>query len=208
MPTETTIYTIRHAHTQYNVEKRYAGTIDVPLSEAGICDARAAASKLANLPFDVVITSTLTRSIETARLFVGATTPLLTSELCNERNFGMMEGLTWDEVQHLDPPVLFIEVGNDLHSVNPRGGEPFEDVWERAKKFRCFIFGEYRGLNTLVVSHGVFLQMFHGVLRGLNCIESLAVYPSNLELFRFRFCGDRLMDEKTFKLSGDQGVQW
>ena len=138
-----------------------------------------------------------------------ATPPsLVESKLCNERNFGVMEGLTWDEVQHLDPPVLFIEVGNDLHSVNPQGGEPFEDVWERARKFRRFILREYKGSSVLVVSHGVFLQMFHGVLRGLNCIESLAAYPSNLVLFRFRFSGNRLMEEKTYKLAEDQGVQW
>jgi len=208
MPVETTIHTIRHAHTQYNAERRYAGTIDVPLSEAGIRDARDASGKLARLSFDIVITSTLKRSIETAHILVGGTAQLVESKLCNERSFGVMEGLTWDDVQNLDPRVLFIEVGNDLHSVNPQGGEPFEDVWERAKKFRRFIFKRYRGLNILVISHGVFLQMFHGVLRGLSCIESLAVYPSNLELFRFQFCGKHLVDEKTYKLVGDQGVQW
>jgi broad specificity phosphatase PhoE len=208
MSSETTIHTIRHAHTQYNAERRYAGTIDVPLSEVGIRDARDASSKLTRLSFDVVITSTLKRSIETAHILVDSTAQLVESKLCNERNFGVMEGLTWDEVQNLNPRILFVEVGNDLHSVNPRGGEPFEDVWERAKKFRRFIFKEYQGLNLLVVSHGVFLQMFHGVLRGLNCIESLAVYPSNLELFRFQFCGTHLADEKTYKLVGGQEMQW
>ena len=208
MPVETTISTIRHAHTQYNAEKRYAGTIDVPLSEAGVRDARLASIKLAGLMFDVVISSMQKRSIETAHILVDNTAQFVESKLCNERNFGVMEGLTWDEVQHLDPPVLFIEVGNDLHSVNPQGGEPFEDVWERARKLRRFIIREYKGSSVLVVSHGVFLQMFHGVLRDLNCIESLAAYPSNLVLFRFRFSGNRLIEEKTYKLAEDQGVQW
>jgi broad specificity phosphatase PhoE len=208
MSGETTIYTIRHAHTQYNADKRYAGTIDVPLSEAGIRDARAAAAKLAGLSLDVVMTSTLRRSIETAQILVDHGVPVVQSRLCNERNFGVMEGLSWDEVQLLDPPVLFIEVGNDLHSVNPQRGEPFEEVWERAKKFRHFIFKEYRGSRVLVVSHGVFLQLFHGLLKGLSCIESLAVYPSNLVLFRFRFSGNRLTEEKAFRLADDQGPQW
>jgi broad specificity phosphatase PhoE len=208
MPVETTISTIRHAHTAYNAEKRYAGSIDVSLSEAGICDARTAAAKLAGLTFDVVITSALKRSIETARILIGGATPFVVSKLCNERNFGIMEGLTWDEVHALEPPVLFIEVGNDTHSVNPKGGEPFEDVWARAEKFRRFIFREFKGASVLVVSHGVFLQMFHGVLRGLSCIEALAVYPANLELARFQFAGQRLVEERTFRLGQAEEIRW
>jgi probable phosphoglycerate mutase len=208
MGVETTIHTIRHAHTTYNAEKRYAGTIDVPLSDTGIREARMAASALAGITFDVVVTSTLKRSIETAHLLVGNAVCLVQNELCNERNFGVMEGLTWEEVQSLDPPVLFIEVGDDLHSVNPQGGEPFEDVWERARKFRRFLFRDHSGTNILVVSHGVFLQMFHGVLRGLSCIESLAVYPANLELISFRFSGDHLIEEKMVRISRDEGEAW
>ncbi len=50
--------------------------------------------------------------------------------------------------------------------------------------------------------------MFHGVLRGLSCIESLAVYPANLELVTCQFSGDQLIEEKTVKLVGIEDVQW
>ncbi len=93
-----------------------------------------------------------------------------------------------------------INVGNDLHTVNPSGGEPFEDVWQRANTFQQFLFENYEGKNILVISHGVFLQLFHGLLRGRNCIESLASYPSNLELYRFHFCDNHLMGEKVVRL--------
>ena len=208
MRVETTIHTIRHTQTAYNVDRRYAGTIDVPLSEAGIRDAREAASKLAGVTFDVVVTSTLKRTIDTAHLLVDGKVPVVHSKLCDERNFGVMEGLTWDEVQTLEPRVLFVEVGNDLHSVNPQGGEPFEEVWERAKRFRRVLFREHRGSSILVISHGVFLQMFHGVLRGLSCIESLAVYPSNLELATFRFSGNRLIEDRLVRLGSVEHVRW
>jgi broad specificity phosphatase PhoE len=208
MPVETTIHTIRHAHTSYNAEKRYAGTIDVPLNDAGIRDARQVSAKLVGLRFDVVVTSALRRTIDTAHLLLDGTVQSVQSELCNERNFGVMEGMTWDEVQNLDPPVLLIEVGNDLHTVNPKGGEPFENVWQRAKRFRRFLLREYRGSSILVVSHGVFLQMFHGVLRGLSCIESLAVYPATLELYTFRLSGDCLVEERAARLTGAEEVKW
>ncbi len=208
MAVETIISTLRHAHTRYNAEKRYAGTIDVPLSEAGVRDAREAARKLAGADFDVVVTSKMRRAAETARLIAGRSVPVIQSGLCNERNFGVMEGLTWDEVKALKPPIIMINVGNDLHTVNPKGGEPFEDVWERAKRFRRFLFREYKGRRILVVSHGVFLQMLHGVLRGRSCIESLAKYPANLELCRFSFSGDRLVSEETVTLAGVEAYHW
>ena len=208
MSNQTSISTLRHARTQYNAERRYAGTIDIPLSETGENDAREAAAKLAQVKFDIVVTSMLRRALETAQILVGDTIPIIQTDLCNERKFGVMEGLTWDEIQELQPPVLLISVGNDLHTVNPKGGEPFEDVWVRAKKFRRFLFKEYQGRSILVVSHGVFLQMFHGLIRSLNCIESLATYPSNLELARFRFSGRQLLDEKVIKLAGTEALHW
>jgi len=53
------------------------------------------------------------------------------------------------------------------------------------------------------VSHGVFLQMLHGLFRGSSCIPSLARFPGNMELARFRFVDDRLADEEVEKLAGD-----
>jgi len=148
------------------------------------------------MAFDVVITSNLRRSKQTAELLGCRGAQCLSTDLCAERCFGIMEGLTWDEVQDLDPPVLFVEVGGERHSVNPSEGEPFEDVWQRARELRALIFREHPGASLLVVSHGVFLQMFHGLLRGLCCIESLGSYPGNLELTTFHFEDDRLVSEE------------
>ncbi len=200
MPIETIIHTLRHGHTQYNEEKRYAGTIDIPLSERGVKECQKAAQKIIDYPFDVVVTSTMKRSIETARLLVPGSPVIIQCALCNERRFGVMEGHTWEEVLKFDPPILMIDVGNDLHTVNPKEGEPFEDVWQRAKSFRTFLFKNYKGKNILVISHGVFLQMFHGVLKGSSCIESLAMFPSSLELASFCFSNNRLVEASTVKL--------
>jgi broad specificity phosphatase PhoE len=178
------------------------------LSEEGIRDARAAAPHIARLKLDLVVTSKLRRSVHTARVLVGDRVPLIKNQLCNERNFGVMEGLTWDEIQDLKPPVMLIKVGNDLHTVNPKGGEPFEAVWERALKFHQWLLRRHAGLRILVISHGVFLQMFHGVLRGLNCIESLAHYPANLELATFQFCAENMVNDRVAILDGAPADRW
>ncbi|HEV2395223.1 MAG TPA: histidine phosphatase family protein [Verrucomicrobiae bacterium] len=208
MARQTRISTIRHAYTHYNAQRRYAGTLDVPLSKAGLREARSAAAKLARARFDAVITSPLKRALETARILSRGNTPIVQTPLCSERRFGILEGLTWDEVREVKPPVLLIQVGYDLHTVNPKGGEALEDVWERAKEFRRFLFINYSGREVLVVSHGVFLQLFNGLLRGLNCIESLALFPGNLELARFRFAGEKLTGESVVRLGRGEVVSW
>ena len=200
----TVISTIRHARTKFGEEWRYAGTLDVPLSARGRREAKKAAASLNGAAFDVVVTSTLVRAVDTARLLVGSSRRIVRSPYCNERNFGGMEGRTWEEVRRFRPKILFINVGGELHSVNPPGGEPFEELWLRANKFRNFLFRHYRGSRILVVSHGVFLQEFHGVLRGKSCIESLAEWVTNLEMTSFSFEGNRLVAESSAKLTGDR----
>ena len=207
MPT-TNISTIRHAHTEYNAQRRYAGSIDVTLSQNGVRDAKMAAQKLTRAQFDVVVSSPMQRALATARILARDGIPVVTNPLCVERNFGLLEGRTWDDLRSIQPPVLLIQVGFDLHTVNPKGAEPFEDVWQRAREFRRFLFTEYRGAGVLVVSHGVFLQLFNGLLRGLNCIESLAFPPSNLELFRFTFEGDQLAGESVTRLGSEEIIHW
>jgi len=204
----TKICTIRHASTEYNAQRRYAGTIDVPLSEKGLEEARIAAARMEKAHFDVVITSPLKRATQTARILASNGAPIVSNSLCRERKFGIMEGLTWEEIRNLQPPVLLIQVGYDLHTINPKGAEPFEEVWQRTKKFRDFLFRKYKGKQILVVSHGVFLQLFNGLLRGLNCIESLAFFPGNLELVQFHFRGERLIKETTTRLGREEIVNW
>jgi broad specificity phosphatase PhoE len=204
----TTIHTIRHAETEYNRQNRYAGTIDIPLSERGVADTLEAAKKLAGYKFDVVISSTLRRAIRTAELLVPNGIPVTKTDLCRERSYGMYQGLTADEVRDFQPPVLYIEVGGDVHSVNPPGAEPFEDLRERAKKFHRYLAKNFWGSSIFVVSHGVFLQQYHGVLNGLNCIESLAVHKRNLELTTFEFKGRRLENESAIRLIKRDQVSW
>ncbi|MBN1504457.1 MAG: histidine phosphatase family protein [Candidatus Eisenbacteria bacterium] len=204
----TTINTIRHARTKFGEERRYAGTLDVPLNARGRREARLAAEVLDAAAFDVIVTSTLARAVDTARILVGPSRRIVRCPHCNERDFGAIEGLTWEEVRRLRPRILFIKVGGDLHSVNPAGGEPFEQLWERARKFRSFLFRNYRGSHVLVVSHGVFLQQFHGLLRGKSCIESLGEWVTNLEMTSFSFQGNRLVGESRVKLAGATAAEF
>jgi len=204
----TVISTLRHAQTVYGPLKKYAGTIDVPLSKFGREDTRQASRMLKGRDFDFIITSTLRRSKETARILLGKNKRMIENPLCNERNYGILEGIRYNEVNKVRPRILFIKVGNDKHSVNPLGGEPFEDVRKRAEKFKKYIFRNFRGKRILVVSHFAFLQQFHGLLKGLSCIESLAEEVKNLQLTTFVFKGQKLVETEVVMLSKKKQVNF
>jgi broad specificity phosphatase PhoE len=197
----TRILTIRHGQTVYNLEKRYAGSIDVPLNEKGIEDAENAALKLKDYELDIVITSRLKRAIQTAELLIdGRNIQIIQNKLCNERNYGMMQGLNYIEVEEIKPRIKYFKLNNDFHSLNPPDGETFPALRRRAKLFSQFIFQNYIGSSILVVSSSGFMQQLHGIFRGTDCMESLRNDIHNLECTTFTFNGRKLIEEMTVSL--------
>ena len=97
--------------------------------------------------------------------------------------------MSYADVEHIRPPIHFIKAGGDFHSLNPPEAETFEELRARSEAFYEYIITHFMGQNILVVSHGAFLQQFHGLLRGKDWIESLGTSVSNLELTTFRFKG-------------------
>jgi broad specificity phosphatase PhoE len=205
----TRISTIRHGQTVYNLEKRYAGLIDVPLNERGIEDAENAAIKLEDHEFDIVITSKLKRAIQTAELLIaGRNIQIMQNELCNERNYGKMQGLNYLEVEEIKPRILYLKLNNDFHSLNPPNGETFPALRSRAKTFSQFIFHNYIGSNILVVSSSAFMQQLHGLFRVTNWMESLRIEIHNLDCNSFTFNGRKLIEDMTVKLLEHHVIDW
>lgn len=205
----TKILTIRHGQTLYNIEKRYAGSIDIPLTEKGLEDSENAAIILKDYELDVVITSKLQRAILTAELLVaGRNIPVIQNALCNERNYGKMQGLNYIEVEEIKPRIKYFKLNNDFHSLNPPEGETFPVLRRRAKLFSQFIFQNYIGANILVVSSSAFMQQLHGLFRATDCMESLRNEIHNLECTTFTFHGKKLIGEKTVSLQRNYSASY
>jgi broad specificity phosphatase PhoE len=203
----TRILTIRHGQTVYNLEKRYAGSIDIPLNEKGIEDAKNAGIILKDYGLDIVITSKLKRAIQTGELLIaGRNIPFIQNKLCNERNYGRMQGLTYTEVEEIKPRIKYFKLNNDFHSLDPPGGETFPALRRRAKLFSQFIFQNYTGSNILVVSSSAFMQQLHGIFRGNDCMESLRDDIHNLDCTTFTFHGRKLIEEITVSLQKNNSV--
>lgn len=181
MSDRTVLMTVRHGQTDFNHERRYAGLIDVPLNDKGVRDTLTAAKNL-GVVIDVVLSSPLVRALETARMLVGDGHAILVSELCRERDFGAMQGLTSNEVEGLEPFIRYVRVGGDFHSLNPPHGERLPEVRRRAKAFADSVLGEHRGSRVLVVSHEVFLLQLHGYLRGESWRQAMGHRLPNLTL--------------------------
>jgi broad specificity phosphatase PhoE len=203
----TVIMTIRHGETDFNRERRYAGLLDITLNDKGIHDCRKASARLAE-PYDVVVTSALQRSIETAHLLTGGQKPILECALCNERNYGHMQGRTAQEVETIRPEIKYIKIADDFHSLNPPQGESFPALHRRAREFLRYLLSRHRGARILVVSHGVFLQQFHGVLRGESWRTALRHDVFNLTLSTFVLRGTRLLQEECRNLNSDNRDRW
>ena len=204
----TIISTIRHGETDFNRQKRYCGTMDVPLNDAGREDAIHVRNKLSGDTFDVIISSKLTRAIETAQVLLNNGAEFIQSELCNERNYGKLQGMTADEVKGVRPPLEYLYRGDDRHSINPPGGETFKELRKRAETFYEFLFGRFIGCSLLVVSHGVFLQQFHGLLRGKNWMDSLEKNVANFEYTTFKFVDRQLVNETSTNLAEREQSDW
>ncbi|MBE2269017.1 MAG: 2,3-diphosphoglycerate-dependent phosphoglycerate mutase, partial [Anaerolinea sp.] len=96
-----TLVLVRHGQSQWNLENRFTGWIDVPLSEAGIAEARKAGQLLKGMKFDCAFTSALVRAQETLRIIleeIGQTDlPTERDQALNERHYGDLQGLNKDE---------------------------------------------------------------------------------------------------------------
>ena len=207
-PDEILLSTIRHGLTELNRSKRTGGRTDAPLIPEGRAQAAEARRIFERTPFDAAYSSSLSRAIETAWIVAGVAPPdLVVDDLCIERSFGRMEGLTRAEVAERLPEVKYIPIGHVHYSLNPPEGETFELVQARARQFLWKIGKQQRSRRVLVFSHQNFLQQLHAVIRDEDPIQALAYDILNCELNQFHLGADgRLLAQQTIQLVHAAGV--
>ncbi len=187
----TLFSTVRHGLTELNRDKRVGGRVDVPLIEEGRRQAREANESFDGTPFDVIISSPLSRAIETAEIVTGVNRKdIVIEEGCTERAFGKMEGLAAAQIRETLPQVQYMRIEEVDYSLNPPGGETFEQLHERARDFLRRILELHGGKKVLLFAHENFLQQLHGAIRGLGPIESLEQGILNCEMNRFSLAPD------------------
>lgn len=150
---------LRHGQSQWNLENRFTGCVDVPLSVRGEEEARQAGQLLKDLPIDKVYCSMLRRAIDTARTIVemrsGNQLEIVCNQALNERHYGDLQGLNKTEMSKIygEQQVLLWRRSFD---VRPPNGESLKDTAARTLPyFNETVMADIKaGKNVLVVAHG------------------------------------------------------
>jgi 2,3-bisphosphoglycerate-dependent phosphoglycerate mutase len=149
---------IRHGQSLWNLENRFTGWVDVPLTAQGQEEARRAAALIAGIGFDVAYTSALTRAQDTLRIILeanGWTTPVIRDQALNERHYGDLQGMNKDEMRQKYGEEQ-VHIWRRSYDVPPPNGEALKNTAERTLPFfdRCIMGDIRQGKNVLVVAHG------------------------------------------------------
>ena len=154
---------VRHGESQWNLENRFTGWVDVPLSEKGIQEAAAAGERLKkeNLKFDCAFTSDLKRAQLTLKLILEklgqSGIPIEKNQALNERHYGELQGLNKAETAKKFGEEQ-VKIWRRSYDIAPpgAGGESLKDTAARTLPyFNSRILGEIKkGRNVIVAAHG------------------------------------------------------
>lgn len=163
----TEFYLIRHGETELNEKGVYYGWTDCSLSERGMSQAEELADILREVSFDVVISSSLQRAVDTAAIVSGfAPETIILDERLRELNFGEWEGMHFTEVREKHRKE-WEQWGKDWKSAAPPSGESFITMYNRVKSCIEYVLEEYKGKKILIVSHQGSMRIIPLILLGL-----------------------------------------
>lgn len=183
-----TLYFSRHGQTQANLEKRFSGKKDTPLTALGRAQAgevgQVLKRELGPKPGIACVASPLQRArttMEIAREVLelppeGYTTDSRIQEI----DLGRWDQLTDAEARALDP-AYFDRRAADKWNVPALGGEDYEDV---AKRLTAWM-GDLKA-DTFAVSHGAATRILRGLFLGLDAAHMSALDEPQGVVFRVR----------------------
>jgi len=155
----TSLVLLRHGESQWNLENRFTGWVDVPLSPKGFDEAREAAEKLKAFTFDRAFTSVLKRANDTLDIVLEIIKqqqiPIEYDKALNERHYGDLQGLNKAETAQKYGDAQ-VKLWRRSYDVQPPNGESLKDTAARVlpywqKKILPLVV---QGENLLVVAHG------------------------------------------------------
>ena len=137
-------YLMRHGQTDYNRRRCFYGSHDVSINGQGQADAKQLALLMQEYPVDVIYTSCLKRTLETAQLAFPDREVQAIADF-DERGFGQWEGLTADEIEAALDEVNVTRFANYLRRMN--------------QNTQCIVITHRRGtMEEADVLYGVTMQ--------------------------------------------------
>jgi 2,3-bisphosphoglycerate-dependent phosphoglycerate mutase len=191
-----TMVLVRHGQSQWNLENRFTGWVDVPLSMKGRQEATSAGKKLSDIRFDTIYISHLLRAIQTLHYILlelqdkripiiyheeqrihnwehysgdrNNEIPVYQSVDLAERYYGDLQGLNKAETMKKYGEYQ-VHLWRRSYDINPPNGESLKDTCERSiPYYKNHILPELKtGKTVLIIAHG-------------NSIRSITKYVENI----------------------------
>lgn len=196
-------YIVRHAQTEWNVEERFQGQLDSPLTKNGRKKIKETAKKLENIEFEKVYTSELGRTIETAEMIIennkkNNKLKLNKMKELNEIYFGQWQGMTYSEIFEKYPENghnYFYNTKN--YNAKSIKAESLQEGLDRFLKGMLKIVFENEKLNDkniLIVTHGTVIELFlNYILNKENDLDERKLM-GNGEFKIFNFKNDKFIE--------------
>jgi broad specificity phosphatase PhoE len=167
LETVTTVYLVRHGHTEETEKGKLYNDPSVELTERGRDQAQALGVWLEKIKPDVLACSTARRVRSTAEIIeksIGL--KAIPIEHLNEWSVGEWEGRTYVDVKEKDPEAYKAWSANPIDHAPP-GGESITDLYERIKGQLKDVIKQNKGKKIAIVSHA-------GVIRSI-LVEALGM---------------------------------
>jgi probable phosphoglycerate mutase len=172
---------VRHASTEWNLEKRIQGKLDTPIAPEGEQQAVEWGNLLKPFGWNRILSSDAGRALKTAELLNAALRiPIQPEPRLREQDWGIWTGRTVARLRQECPRLLAEQEANGW-GFCPPGGEVLETVWQRSRQALLEAAEKWPGTQILVISH-------EGVIRSLiyrfNSRERLVNKPHRLRAWR------------------------
>lgn len=178
---------MRHARTQWNLDKKIQGRTDMPLCTQGEKDARAWVEKLTRRSFDLILSSPLARAKQTAKIIsLGLGLEIIYDEDLAEQNFGQWEGLRIKDLRRSCPGEVSRQEALGW-GFRPPEGEDRTEVLTRGRRALDRAAEQFKDRDLLVVTHNTMIKclVYHGLGRGFLPDEPEVLKPFHLHGFEW-----------------------
>lgn len=156
----TTIYLVRHAEAEGNIERRFQGHYDGKISENGEKQLQYLKKRFKKVSLDAVYASPLRRAVATAKMVnFYAELPLVLDRSLMEICGGGFEGKKYAELPELFPE-QWEHWDREPHKFKAPGGETMRQCFDRMKNVMNRIVHANMGHTVAVVSHGCALRNY------------------------------------------------
>ena len=200
------IFFVRHGLTDWNAQRRFQGTLDIPLNEAGLIQAKTAAARCGELRLERIYHSTLLRAAQTAQAVADASgAPLIPCEGFNEVSLGVFQGLNHEQARQ-QYPQAYAQYFADRVNAAPPQGESLYQVQIRALHALDFIEQDAAGCERIaVVSHGALLKSLLAAIAGipLSCFAQYDVSNGSISVIESKDGARRLVTLNSMAHFGD-----